>query len=479
MKDRIYKKGLFTSIGIILVIAAVIAVNILVTLGDFSMDLTEEKIYSLSDQTKSILKDLDQDVDVYIINEKTDVNEAYARIWKEYRKASPRIHLKYRSQDSYPNFARKYAGESEEIPNDSAVVVCGKKYRYLSADDYVSYTMGSDYSYNADSLVLESKMTEAINYVTADVTPKIYQLTGHSEADLTASVVSALQGDNYELNELSLLKKKKVPKDCELLIINGPQKDLSKEERKRIEKYMDRGGKMYIFLDAAEEKLKNLNSLLEDYGIDPQKGVVVETDPNLDTQYPIYLLPDIEDTEVTKAQYDSNVFVLTPSAKGLKKVSDGKKDKKDKDKKDKDEKESKNKYTVTPLLTSSEESFSKVDTNSSTIDKEKGDIDGPFAIAAAVSDESGGRLIVTGCANMLDDNIDQAVSGANKDFFLNGVNYLTKQESKISIRAKSLATETVTVPAFAQKMALITTVFVIPGLLLLAGIIVVVRRRRL
>ena len=80
---------------------------------------------------------------------------------------------------------------------------------------------------------------------------------------------------------------------------------------------------------------------------------------------------------------------------------------------------------------------------------------------------------------MLEDTIDAAVSGANTDFVMNGINYLTQQESKISIRAKDLTSETAIVPAFSQKMTLILSVFVLPLFLLIVGIVIVVRRRRL
>ena len=80
---------------------------------------------------------------------------------------------------------------------------------------------------------------------------------------------------------------------------------------------------------------------------------------------------------------------------------------------------------------------------------------------------------------MLESSIDYAVGGANTDFVLNGINYLSQQESKISIRAKDLSADTAIVPAFSQKVTLIGCVFVLPVLLLAAGIVMVVRRRRL
>lgn len=465
------KKGIFSAVAVVVLIAAVIAVNIFVTSKNYTVDVTTNKIYSLSKQTKKILKGLDKEVTIYVIDKESSVNSSYAQVWKEYKKSSSKIKFVYKDPDLYPNFTKKYvdSNSSEEVANDSMIVKCGKKYRYVSANDYVSYSYGSDYSYSADSLQLESLTTEAINYVISDSTPVIYTLSGHSEQSFDSSVTSSFEGDNYSVKTLNLLTEQKVPDDCSILLINGAQKDITKDELKMIKTYMKNGGKMYVFLDARVENLTNLYSLLKSYNVEPQKGVVVENDASKYTQYPIYLLPTIESSDATSAQYNSNIYILTPSAKGLKDIT----------KKNAKKNSSASDYTVTPLLSTSDGAYSKVNTSSSTLNKEKNDISGPFNISVAVSDSTGGRMIVTGCTNMLLQDIDQAVSGANTDFVLNGVNYLAEQKSKISIRAKSLKTENAVVPAFNQKATLIMTVFVIPLVILAIGICIVIRRRKL
>lgn len=472
MKNSKFKKGLLSSVAVVLVILAVIAVNVLVTWKDYSVDVTTEKIYTLSDQTKSILKSLDQEVIFYVINGESDSNSSYKKIWNEYKKNSSKVKIEYKDPELYPNFTAAYVDSSESVSADSVIVVCGDKFRYISSNDYITYSYGSDYSYTADSLELESLLTEAINYVISDETPVVYTLGGHAEKDFSSSVISDFERDNYEVKSLNLLSQETVPEDCSILIINGPEKDISDDEKTELFSYMKNGGKIYIFLDAGVDDLKNLYALLKEYNVGVNKGVVVETDSNMYTQYPIWLLPNIESADATSAQYNSNVYVMAPSAKGLTDLSY-------EDESEEEDQEENNNLTVTPLLTTSEGAYSKVDTNSSTIEKEKDDIDGPFDIAVSVSDENGGKMIVAGCTNMLEESIDAAVGGANTDFVMNGINYLTQQESKISIRAKDLTSETAVVPAFAQKMTLMFCVFILPLCLLIVGIVQVVRRRRL
>lgn len=483
-KNRNFKKGLFSAVAVVLVLILAVGANALITWKDFSIDVTSNQLYTLSDQTKSIVKALDQNVTLYVINAESDVNGAYSRIFNEYKKLSSKITIEYKDPELYPNFTQDYVDDSEEVSADSVIVVCGDKSRYISSDDFVMYSYDSGYSYSADELQVEKLLTEAINYVISDETPVVYTLSGHSEKDLSSDVISSFEGDNYAVESLSLLSQGAVPEDCEILLINGAQTDITEDEKNQIKTYMDNGGKSYVFLDASVDDLPQLYALLEEYNIGVEPGVVVETDSNMYTQYPIYLLPEIEYTDVTEAQYDSNVFILAPSAKGLTDLTPEDTEEEEdteaaEESTESTDTEEETEYTVTSLLSTSDGAYSKVDTNSSTIEKEEDDIDGPFSIAMAVSDDNGGKLIVTGCSNMLEESIDYAVGGANTDFVLNGINYLSQQESKISIRAKDLSTDMAIVPAFSQKVTLIGFVFVLPAVLLVAGIVMVVRRRRL
>ena len=80
------KKGIFSAVTVVVLIAAVIAVNIFVTSKNYTVDVTANKIYSLSKQTKKIIKGLDKEVTIYVVNKESDVNSSYAQVWKEYKK---------------------------------------------------------------------------------------------------------------------------------------------------------------------------------------------------------------------------------------------------------------------------------------------------------------------------------------------------------------------------------------------------------
>lgn len=139
--------------------------------------------------------------------------------------------------------------------------------------------------------------------------------------------------------------------------------------------------------------------------------------------------------------------------------------------------------TVTPLLTSSDESFLKADGyDIETYDKEDGDTDGPHTLSALVTkdidDESQMQLVWVGSSLMLEDAYNEYSSDANEDFVLNALEMMCEKDDSISVRSKSLTNEYLTVSTSDSSMIKVVTIAVIPAAYLIVGIIVTVRRRR-
>ena len=112
------------------------------------------------------------------------------------------------------------------------------------------------------------------------------------------------------------------------------------------------------------------------------------------------------------------------------------------------------------------------------VEQEEEDIEGPFYIALQVDTEEGGKLVAVGSVNLFNEQIDSVVSGTNSDFFMNGINYLAQQEETVSVAVKDLTTNYAEFTASTQKILMLVTTFAIPGVTLLTGILVVVKRRK-
>jgi ABC-2 type transport system permease protein len=213
-------------------------------------------------------------------------------------------------------------------------------------------------------------------------------------------------------------------------------------------------------------RLTNLEALMADYGVTAAEGVVIEGDGDYYAMSaPYYLLPSLGDHTITEPLSEGGYHVLLPIAQGLT-VSDSLPDD----------------VSVTELLTTSNSAFSKIaGYQLTTYEKEDGDIDGPFALAVAVTqtlDEGESRIVWVTSSALVDDTTNTRVSGGNQDFFLNALGWMCEHEESISIHAKSMNREYLTMSSSTAALMTLIVVIVLPLVYLVLGIRTWVRRKR-
>lgn len=349
------------------------------------------------------------------------------------------------------------------------IVECGDKYRYISYQDMYETSSMSYYSMysSADEFAGESLITSAISYCTTEELPVIHILEGHGEAELTESFQEALERDNLETETLSLLNSETVPEEVSCILVNSPSTDISETERDMLLDFMERGGRVLIISGTAEEEqLPNLKSVMENYGISVLEGVVVEENTdNYVYGNPVLLMPEMNSSDITDPLMEDNYQVVVPVSKALD-VSEVSED-----------------VTVTSLLESSEESFLKDEGyDIETYEQEEGDIQGPLTLAALVTkdleDDQQMQLVWIASSMMLEEAYNSYSSDANEDFILNVLEMMCEKDDSISVRSKSLTNEYLTISTADSSMIKVATMGVIPGIYLITGIVVAVRRRK-
>ena len=458
------KKKLVRAAAMLLVVGLVISLNLYLTEQDYRVDVSEGRIYTLSEESRKLLEGIDVDVTIYVMGQEEEINPTYKKILEEYTAAAEKIHLQYCPRDTWDQLARDYGVEDNNIEKDSILIVSKDRSRFISSGDYVTYGYTQNHSYEAREIILEQLTTEALYYVVTPDKTTICFLTGHGEREPANNLVNVLEGKGCKVSQLDLTKEEQVPEECSVLVINGSAKEWTGGELGKVKDYMDAGGKLYIFVDPTIEKQPAIERLLAVYGLKLQKGVVVEKDPAYFSRYEIYLVPEIQDTEITADLIRKGDKIILPAARAITMASGKKKDEEE--------------YGLTLFLASSRTAYSKVDLDSSSTDKEKEDIGGPFALSLGAADGTGGRMIVTGCVNMLEENVNRASGGANLNFVVNGLEYLSRREGSVTVKGKGISEPAAAVPAFDQKMLLVFMVFLVPLLIMAAGIAVVIRRRR-
>lgn len=470
-KTRSFRVGGYSVAATAIVIAIAIAVNLFVnalpaTLTQF--DTTANQLFTISEQTEKLVSGLEEEVTIYWVV-RSGYEESYVdTLLDQYKALSDQIKVVKKDPDVSPGFTQQY---TSYVTDNSLIIESGEKSRYVDYNDIFVLDYESYYYYGETiwSFCGESEVTSAIDYVISEDLPKIYMLTGHGESGMAATFATAVEKENIETENLSLLTEERVPDDADALLIYSPQRDISEEETAKIKEYLANGGKLILISDPPQDgDLTNLESIMSYYGIVASEGVVVEGNQNY---YfwgrPYYLLPELNSHTITSPLISEGYYVLLPIAQGLNVIDTGNA-----------------LITATELLTTSDSAFSKIaGYDLQTYEKETGDLPGPFALAVHASEELDDGIysdvIWVSSASLLDEQTNELVSGGNQDFFLNMLSYLCEpEESNISIHAKSLTTEYLTMDSGTASILTILIVGVIPVAYLTVGIVIWVRRKR-
>ena len=456
------KGGSYALIVTAVVLAILIAVNVLVSVLPATLtklDISSTNLYSITSNTKVVVNSLEKDVTIYWICQNDEEDSIVENLLAKYNGLSSHIDVVKKNPDTYPTFAAQYTDET--VQNNSLIVTCGDRYRYISYSDiYLTDIDYSTYSY-VYSFDGEGAITSAIDYVTSEDLPVIYQLEGHGEQDLPDDFADQIEKENMELTSFSLLNEDEIPSDADCILIYAPETDISEEEKDILKEYAEDGGRLMVIAGPATDgTLTNLYALMEDYGVTPAEGIVIEADrSHYAFQQPYILLPDIASSDVTDSLIAANYNVIIPIAQGLtvSGTSTG----------------------VTELLTTSSEAFSKVAGYSlTTYEKEEDDVDGPFTLAVSIETSGDGKIFFVSSADFLEEAYNAYSSGANLDFAMNGLSSLIGETEAISIRSKSLGYNYLTISEDTSTLLKTVMIGVLPLLFVAAGIVVIVVRRR-
>lgn len=462
-KNLIALKGGSYSLAVTaIVLAILIVVNICVSLlptGATQYDISSTKLYSVTSNTKVVVNALEKDVTIYWIVQSGQEDAIIENLLDRYESLSAHIEVVKKNPDVYPTFAAQYT--SETVVNNSLVVECGERSRFISYYDiYLQEANLSAYSYDT-SFDGEGAITSAIDYVVSEELPQVYVLEGHGEAELSETFSEQLEKENMELTSFSLLNEDGIPEEADCILIHAPSDDISEEEKNLLAEYVSGGGKLMVLAGPTEEgTLENLYSLLADYGVETAEGIVIEADrEHYAFGSPYILLPDIASDDITDPLIEERYYAIVPIAQGLTVSGSA--------------------SGVTELLTTTEEAFGKTEGYSLTsYEKEEGDTDGPFAVAVSVACENDGRIIWFSSSYFLDDMYNAYSSGANMDLAMNALSALIGESEAVAIRSKSLNYSWLTISESVASLLKTLMIGVFPLTFLGIGIYVTVRRRR-
>ena len=455
----------------VIFIAVVVVLNMIVNAipSKYSeIDISSQKLYSIGDDTKAMLKDLDKDVTIYQIAQSGSEDENITNLLKKYEDESKHIKVEQKDPVVNPKFVTEYT--SDDLSANSLIVVCGDRNKvidynniYESTIDYQTYS-----SQTTGFRRVKVRITSAIGYVTSEDLPILYTLEGHGEKEMDSTIKEDIEKANMDIQSLNLLTEGSVPDDADCLFIDSPSTDISEDEKTAIIDYLENGGKAMIFSDYTTEDLPNFDAVLENYGVQREAGIVFEGDnQHYAMQMPYYLVPAINSTDASSETASAGSYVLAPYAQGIQKTDDVR-----------------DTVTIDSILTTSDKAYSKTNMQSSNIEKEDGDVDGPFDLGVAITekldDDKETQIVYYSTANLMESQINQMVSGGNEKLLLESLNWMTSTDdsNSVSIPSKSLESTSLTVTDYAAAFWKICTIGLIPGVFLVAGFLIWLKRRK-
>jgi ABC-type uncharacterized transport system involved in gliding motility auxiliary subunit len=437
-----------------LAVYTVVAVAIIVVVNWFSTqhikrwDLTKNQTYSLSPQTIKLLRGLNQDVTLYVFDQKghfqaQDVMNLYAD-------ASHRVNVRYVDPNHDPALAKQFA-----VRNYGTVIVAmGDRHFEAQSNDEQGIT-------NALVRVLKQQS-------------EVYFVQDHGEHDAEsadpdgyAELKKALGSEDTDVKTLHLLQNPQIPLDANLVVIAGPQHDYLPPEVDGLQKYLEGGGRVLMFLDAGVE-LPNLSKLLSDHNVTVQNDLVIDQNPiaqMFGTQPDMPLIIKYGNSPITQPlQRSATLFPLTRSFLVGKEFKEG--------------------LTVDSLCETTAQSAGVQNWNP-TIREIRlhpgSDLKGPLTVAVSLDLSSSGegkgdgRLVALG-TSLVAANRFLGFQG-NRDLILNMVDWLTSNESMMSIRPKPPAAQHLNLTT-SQMNSILLRLIAVPVVIIAAGIIVWWGRRR-
>ncbi len=472
---RNLKYGSNSIILIIAVVGIALLANVLIGMTDIKLDLTANKLFSLSDVTKNELGNLKQEVSIIGLfddgkigsgseyKQVTDLLDLYAK--------NKNIKVEYIDPDKNPGIMKQLDADNTMDLKNSDFVVSSKvngneKKKKLGYYDLFNVEMDqSTFQPYTKGSKAEQGFTGAIKHVTSEVTPVVYFTEGHNEIDMDSefsNLKSYLEKNNFLTKKLNLLTIERIPEDAALVIIASPKNDITVAEKDVLDNYLEQGGKAIFMFDylANDPSFDQFNDLLSGYNVAVNYDKVKENAQNRhlpNDQYTIVL--DVPSNSIVPQEFKT----LINNSRSVSIL-----------------KNTKEYITVTSLMSTSENAVGEM------VNKSRGDdLKGSLDIAVAVEDKGGvevSKILVMGNASFISNSAAEAFGdyyNNSMTFFLQSMSWMIDKKDEIIVPQKNYEVNQIQINALQSSVMGGVLVVVFPLLILGTGLMVFLRRRHL
>ncbi|MBV8811513.1 MAG: GldG family protein [Acidobacteriaceae bacterium] len=453
ISSRQARFGATATLYTIVVIAVLVLINWLANHYNKTVDTTSNKRFTLSQETKKVVKGLKEPATITYFDKASGFDQAKG-ILDRYKNLDPgKIRIQYIDFQKQPTLARSYGLRSPA----TAYVEIGPRREEANALTEEGIT---------GAFLKDLKGVRKVCFVSGDQEHPLED----SDSNGLSQYKKLLERDNYQQQAVTLIDKTSVPSDCNVLVVAGPQNNYTPNEVTAIKNYVENGGRAMFLMDPPldfghEHIAENagLTGLLQSWGVTLNKDLVLEENPmgqlfGFGPEIPLVSnygsQPIVNDLK--------GIFTGFPVARSMD-IKNG------------------DKTTVEKLFSTSDHAIATTKLNTNEVNPaDPSNKKGPFILGAAGTYNTGkpnnsGRFVVIGSSGFL----DNAMIGfqANRDLALNAVNWLSSDEDLISIRPKQPEDRRLNVTQRQMNIFAYTDFIAIPLILIVGGVAIFLKRR--
>lgn len=503
------KHGMMSTVFTIAFVAVVVLVNVVATVlfdrYPITIDLTKDKIYSISDESEEYVKKIDTDVLITVFAEEDDFTNlsTYTRqadeVMRKYCKYNNKISYRYVDIDSNPDIMKDYTDDTISLydiiveTNPSKDI---KRTRKLTVLDLVNFSdefneMLSTYGMTAEQLAeqsggavnalstmtsyygssiiassnAEQAFTSAFMTVTDPNPVTVTFLTGRSELTELSYFQTLLTANGYTVNTIDITSED-IPEDTDVAVIPAPKTDYLAEDIKKLDAFLDNNGKLgkqllYI-ASVQQQSTPNIDEFLADYGVEIGEGAICETyASNYYNQQFLTISSELSDNFMQDVG-TSDPKLLIQASRPVKLLFD-----------------EKNKIATEAYVKSTDDAFVMNLEDGSTIEKGQQNY---VTVSSRVAYEDGGdsiysNVIVAGSEFMFSDRYLQYTQYQNREYFLSLLNGITHKTDGIVIEPKVIEGNVYDVNESQKTVLKWTFILIIPVIVLAVGMVIWLRRK--
>lgn len=412
-------------------------------------DMTSNQLYELSEETKEVLRNLEQEVQIRVFSSEGDFLPLAAEVLEQYKQyGNHKVSVEYIDPYTQPTLVDSYLQRGYSIELGSIAVESNQYTKVLQLNDmFVMDNAGSA----VQEIKCEQQISGAIVYVAGTETHTVQFTTGHNES-VSDGLLELFQQSNYETG-IATLSMSGLDTDTDLVVIADPTSDFSESEMEALDTYMGDGGRLLLFLGPSSEELPRLKAFLTEWGIGITDTVVAEplqcTDSN-----PLSIVPVYTSHLINQYFAGNQLYLVMPSSRAVDQLF-----------------VSQREIRTQKLLYSTDRAY-----DSQKKDGEKG----PFTLAMTAEktlDSGKARVVVIGSRGIYSDSLLKTENYANGKFLTQVMNWCTETESAVHIPSKTIGNHQISVTM--SQVLWMAGVFMLlfPAAVLVIGFVVYYRRR--